>query len=222
MFEFHFDTRGELGIENTADLLKRFPRHSDRAINSALASEGYRMKGILQQAIAQGGVYGEWPKLNPHTGVLSRRRSKAGPTQTIKNYRMVWKGTKGNKKRVRQYKQVITSTRENPLLKFRGGIRYQVDKDLNLLAVGFVNARIRLIRMAQEHAEGFSTAITPKMRKMFFAMGFPVKKGRKFVTSPQRPLVRPVFRREKDNLQTNIKSKYLANLHRYMNGTEKA
>lgn len=216
MPEIYWDRRGEMAIENMAGLLRQFPEHAERAMASALSSEGYRLKNLLQKAVAEGGVDGGWPKLNPHTGVLSRRRSRGGGTQTVKNYRMVWRGPKGQKTRVRQYRQVMLSKKQKPLARLRGGIRYQVDRRDMSVVVGFVNTRVRLMQLARFHAEGFSTPITPRMRKMFFAMGFPVARDRKYVTTPARPLVGPVFVREREASLENVRTKYLENVRRYM------
>ena len=65
--EIYFDKRGELAIENIDELVERYPKWADRAINSALASEGFRLKGLIQQAIDSGGPENaSWKKLH-HT-----------------------------------------------------------------------------------------------------------------------------------------------------------
>jgi len=214
MLELIVDTRGEIILEDMFRVM--FPRYADRAIASALKSEGYRMRGILKEDIRTGGHGGSWDKLNPHTGVLSRRK-RSGRIMSIKNYRMVWKGPRGKKKRVRKYKGVMLSTRQNPLMKLRGAIRYKYDKDLEMVRIGFVNVSRRLLALVNLHAEGFETPITPKMRKMLFALGFPVKKNTQTLRSPERPLIGPAFEREQDNIIKNIRHKFLNNVIRYMN-----
>jgi hypothetical protein len=214
MFEIYFDIRGEVALEKMARV--SFPKYEDRAVASALKSEGYRMRGILKEDIRAGGHGGSWDKLNPHTGVLSRRK-RSGRIMSIKNYRMVWKGSRGQKKRVRKYKGVMLSTRQNPLTKLRGAIRYVYDDDLQMVSIGFVNVSRRLLALVRMHAEGFETRVTPKMRKMLFALGFPIKESTRVLIAPKRPLIEPAFEREEYNITKNVRNKILKNIMRYMN-----
>lgn len=214
MLELYLDQRGEIAIENMAALLKALPKEAERAKVSALKSEGWRLRELVKAAIRAGGPNGDkWEKLNPHTGVLSR--AKKG---SVKNYKMVWKGQKGSKKRVRQYKGFMLSTRSAPLSKLSGAVRYQYDDDLDMVSIGFIrNAGVSdgMLKLAGMHAKGFTTKITPKMRKMLFALGFPVKKSTTTLESPARPVIEPVFRQEQDDILANIERKFFSNLNRY-------
>lgn len=223
MLELYFDRRGEVALENLADLMDAFPQFAGRAIASAMRSEGYRLRGIMQDAIAGGGpgkkvalgTERSWPVLNPHTGVLAQSKRRI-TTKDFKNYKMVWKGKKGSKKRVAEYKQVILSTRQDPLLRLRGGIRYAYDPETQLLTVGFVNQPRKVLRWVHAQAEGYSVKVTPRMRKYFFAIGFPLKKTTTTLRVPPRPLVEPIFRAEKDQILANIRQKFTNNVLRYM------
>lgn len=217
MLEIHFDKRGETAIDNMADLMRAFPNYASRAVASALKSEGFQLKNVLQEDVRTGGHGGAWDKLNPHTGVLSRRK-RSGRVWSIKNYRMVWKGKKGSKKRARQYKEVMLSTRRNPLLRLRGGIRYVYDHQMKMVSIGFINASSRLLKLVKMHAEGYSTPVTPRLRKMLFALGFPLKKSTKVLRAPARPLIQPAFKREQHNVEARLKQKYINNVMRYMAG----
>ncbi|CCK81201.1 hypothetical protein [Desulfobacula toluolica] len=216
MLEIHLDERGELAIENISALLKAFPQYAERATASALKSEGYRLKGLIQEAIRGGGVDGGWDELNPHTGVLAR--AKRG---SVKNYRMVWKGRKGSKKRVRQYKEVMLSKKKAPLSKLAGAVRYEYDEDMQMVNIGFMQSAgvsDSMVRLARMHAKGYETRITPRMRKMLFALGFPVKKSTTTLKTPARPVIEPIFEQEKDNIMGNIERKFFRSLNRYLSG----
>jgi hypothetical protein len=215
MLEIYLDERGEVAIENMEILLKAFPQYADRAVASALKSEGYRLRNLIKAAIRAGGTDGKkWEKLNPHTGVLAR--AKKG---YVKNYKMVWKGQKGSKKRVRQYKEVMLSTRSAPLSKLAGAVRYNYDPADQMMSIGFIQSggvSPAMIKLAGMHAKGFQTNITPKMRKMLFALGFPVKKSTSKLESPARPVIEPVFRQEEGNIMQSIEDKFMSSILRYM------
>jgi hypothetical protein len=219
MLEFYIDDRGEAAIENIDDLLKLYPEYAKKAAESALKSEGFRLKQLIAAAIKKGGVNSSWAKLNPHTGVLSR--AKKG---FVKNFRLVWKGEKGSKRRARQYKQQMFSTRKNPLLKLAGAVRYKYYQDMALVSIGFFQSpgvSENMVKLAGMHAKGFETNITPHMRKMLFALGFPVKKSTTVLKTPARPVIEPVFESEKDNIMRNIEIKFFKAMDRYWNEGQK-
>lgn len=214
MLEIYLDRRGEIAVENMEALLKAFPQHAERAKASALKSEGWRLSGLVKEAIRRGGPEGHtWDKLNPHTGVLSR--AKKG---SIKNYKMAWKGQKGSKKRVRQYKDTILSTRSKPLLKLAGAVRYKYDKEMDMVSIGFIqHAGVSdgMLKLAGVQAKGFTTRITPRSRRMLFALGFPVKKSTTTLETPERPVIEPIFRQEEADILANIERKFFSNIDRY-------
>lgn len=215
MLEIYFDKRGELAIENLSALLKAFPQYAERAAASALKSEGYRLRDLIKDAIRRGGVDSEWSKLNPHTGVLAR--AKKG---SVKNYKMAWKGPKGSKRRVRQYKDVMLSTRLAPLSKLYGAVRYEYDDETQTMNIGFLQSAgvsAGMLKLARMHAQGFETPITPRMRKMLFALGFPIKKSTTTLKTPARPVIDPVFQQEKNNITRNLELKFFKSLERYWN-----
>jgi len=215
MLEIYLDERGDVAIENMEILLKAFPQYAERATASALKSEGYRLRNLVKAAIRARGVEGsKWENLNPHTGILGR--AKKG---YVKNYKMVWKGEKGSKKRARQYKDVMLSTKSAPLSKLAGAVRYDYDPNDQMMSIGFIQSggvSPAMIKLAGMHAKGFQTNITPKMRKMLFALGFPIKKTTSKLETPARPVIDPVFRQEEGNIMQNIEDKFMASILRYM------
>lgn len=217
VFEIHFDPRGEVYIENFFHLVKYFKTYANRAAASALSSEGFRLKNKLRQAIRDGGPEGhKWAVLNPHTGILSKSAGFGGFKTAVKNFRKVWKGQKGSKKRVNEYWQNKQSTRQKPFLKLAQGIRYELDQDQMGVVIGFVNANANFISIMKKHAAGYDTRVSPRMRKMAFALGFPLKKNTSVLKTPARPLIKPVFEEQKAATMENLDKKFFANIRRYM------
>lgn len=215
MLEIYLDSRGEAALENYSSIVRAFPRDAKRATASSMKSEGNRLRGLIKAAIQNKGLHGEWQDLNPHTGILGK--AKKG---TVKNFKLVWKGKKGNKRRVRQYKDVILSTRSNPLAKLAGAVRYSYNSDMQQVNIGFTESpqvSRKLIAFALRQAKGFETPITPKMRKLLFAVGFPIKKSTTSFKTPPRPVVGPVFEQEKNRISQNLERKFLESLQRYWN-----
>jgi hypothetical protein len=221
MLEIVIDKRGEIAIDNLEWLMDQFPGHARRAIASALKSEGFRLAQIIKMVIAGKGVDGTWPDLNPHTGVLSRKIGKGGKSQWVKNYRMVWRGERGKKYRVREYKSQILSSRKAPQAKIKNAIGYTYDEDTNSVDVSFQNGifrtkRDRLRFLMHLQSEGYSKVITPKMRKMLFALGFPVKKETTHLKTPKRESIQPVFEQQKHTIVKNLDAKFQSALDRYI------
>jgi len=194
--EIYLDTRGEAAIENFDDLARHFPKWADRAINSALSSEGYRVLGILKSAFPGGPPGHSWEKLHPYTMRLR------------KGYR--------NRQRKKTPKALTgTQRQKNPLSKFKGGLRYQVDKESKEISVGFVNASASFQRLLGKQAEGYSVPVTRQMQKLFFALGLPLAAGTDRLEVPGRDLINPVFHAEKEHIAQNLERKFFANLQRY-------
>lgn len=214
MIELHYDRRGEMAIDNMEDLIRLYPQFASRAIKSAMKSEGWRLKNAIQHFIRSRGE-GEWDDLNPHTGVLSRSKGRSGFRQWVKNTKMVWRGPKGNKKRVSTHKGVMLSTRQAPLAKWAGGIRYVYDDDTDSIQIGFINRNTIFEKLVKKHAEGFKVRLTPRARKFLFALGFPIKKETKSFEVPARPIIDPVFDKEQSKVFPNISAKFLKNIDRY-------
>jgi len=93
-----------------------------------------------------------------------------------------------------------------------------------LVSIGFFQSpgvSENMVKLAGMHAKGFETNITPHMRKMLFALGFPVKKSTTVLKTPARPVIEPVFESEKDNIMRNIEIKFFKAMDRYWNEGQK-
>jgi hypothetical protein len=223
MCELYFDKRGEVGMEECEKLFRMFPKFADRAVSSAFKSEGNRMRAIIKLAIQRGGPNGEWEKLNPHTPFMRKMHGQRWGNQWVKNWRSVWAGEKGHKKRVRQYRLVsamgVPSFRA--LQKMAGAVRYKYDPSDMLMSIGFLNDNRKMQEWAKHHAGGARIAITPRMRRLAFAMGMPLAKDTSEIKVPARPLVNPIFKKEEKNIRQNLQNKIYANVRRYVTGAEK-
>jgi hypothetical protein len=193
--EIWINTRGEFGIDNLDQLMAAFPKFASRAVNSALASEGHRLIGVMKKAIDAGGPAGaRWPEKHPFADILKRARKS-------------WV------KRPRAWNPAAKAAGK-PLLKFKGGIRYQVDKEMSLASIGFVNPRAGFERLIALASEGFDTPVTDRMRRLFFGVGQPLAAS--VIKSPARPLIGPVFAAEKGNIAANLERKFFEKLNQYM------
>jgi hypothetical protein len=213
MSEISINTKG---LEDFRDLCARFPDHADRAVKSALRSEGYRLQQIIKTAIQLGGpASGKWPVLHPHTlAIMAARRRQA---------RWAAKRAKGVKVRastVAKYRGHVEMDAGGigPLRKLAGATRYTYDDTTKTVTIGFLDPGKR--GLAQKHAAGYTQKVDRKMGKLLAAHGFPVKTGT-VLKIPPRPVVAPVFRMEEKNLIKNIHEKVANNIYRYLTGRDK-
>ena len=86
------------------------------------------------------------------------------------------------------------------------------------MTIGFLDQKKR--GLAKKQAEGFTNKVDSKMRKLLAANGFPVKEGT-VLKVPPRPVVAPVFAKEKANILKNVQIKSINNIYRYLTGKGK-
>ncbi len=215
MPEIFVDTKGEFGLDAWSELVGRFPEHANRAIASAVKSEGSRLQKILKIYIQLGGVGVYWPALHPHTlAILAARRRRA---------RWAAQAARGKKVRgstVVKYRghTEIQPGGVKPLRKLAGATRYYYDDTVKTVTVGFLNQKMR--GLGKMHAAGYTKTVDRRMGKLLAALGFPVRTGTTLKT-PARPVVGPVFEREKANIIKNVKTKTINNIYRYLTGGQK-
>jgi len=225
MAEFFVDTKGEFGLEAWGAMLARFPKHAERAVASGLRSEGSRLQRLIKLSIQRGGPPGQpWVPLHPHTHaiILARQRQARWARQESQS-KMV------DGKRV--YKKVRAATRQKysghresiatnvpPLRKLAGATRYYYDDVLKTVNIGFLDVKRRYI--AKMHAAGFTKTVDRRMGRLLAAYGFPVKTGT-VLRVPARPVVGPVFDREKATIRKNIQENTINNIYRYLTGKPK-
>ena len=211
--------------------LKREGQHHERATRSALASTGHYMQQAVKDAVLFDAPYLGWPDRNPNTGILNRRKRLKG---RVKNYALKWRGPRGSKRRVRQYwggryahdpsagfapgKRGMYGRRA--MGRLVGAVRYRKSTDGMRVRVGFLRSiNARATQLARQQAQGFTTRVTPRMRRMAFAMGFPLRKGTSVLRTPPRPWIGPVFRHERRALPRRFEQRYEKALARYRGDT---
>lgn len=189
--------------EQYKQILASAPERVSKATSSALKSEGWRIREVIKQSVKAGGHDTEkWKPLNPHTAIFNKARKAA---------------RKG--KRTKAKREITTTsmrlTRElsgggKALQRLASGATYQYHAGAQTVTVGFITARV--MSMMKKAAEGFKTTITPRMRRMAFAIGFPLRKGTTSFVSPPRPVVPQVFRAERPKMVSNVRDKVAANV----------
>jgi len=213
MPEIFIDTKGEFGLDAWAELMGRFPKYSDRAIASSLKSEGSRLQKIIKLSIQQGGP--GWPPLHPHTlaVMMARRRQGRWAAQEAKGKKV----RASTKQKYRGHIEMDPGS-VKPFRKLAGATRYYYDDSVKTVTIGFLDTKKRYL--AKKHAEGFTMTADRRMGKLLAAYGFPVKTGT-VLKVPARPVVGPVFEREKGNIKTNIQQSTVNNIYRYLTGRPK-
>ncbi len=225
MAEIFVSTLGEFGLDAWAELMARFPRFANRAIQSSLRYEGGRLQKIIKSSIIQGGAPGQpWPPLQPHTlAILAARRRQARWAAQKSKSRMI--------NGVRVYSKVRASTVAKyrghterdpggvkPLRKLAGATRYYYDDSIKTVTIGFLDQRNRGLGKMQ--AAGFTKTVDRRMGKLLAAFGFPVKTGT-VLRTPPRPIVGPIFDQERGNIIRNVQVNAVNNIYRYLTGRPK-
>jgi hypothetical protein len=216
MAEIYVGTKhGEFGIEEWKELIGRFPKHADRAIASAVRSEGHRMQQMIKMSIMLQGIFGlDLPPLHPHTYGIKKAKQR----ERRRNLK-IEKGVNVRKRRYPAGKHHEVDSGMKPLQRLAGSIRYTYDDSIKTATVGPLDPKWR--GLMKKHAAGYTTPIDNRMRKMMFAAGFPLSKGTIQLKVPPRPIVSKVFEKEKATIMKNVAEKALRNIYRYLTGKSK-
>lgn len=191
---------------------------------AALSSLGWHLKNVMQSAMRSGNA----------PGVSWAERSRMHQAR-----RLEWlKGGRKNAKLKKYVGNVRQKSGQNLFARWKGGagtwrgqtamggrlvnaIRYKRTGPLRV-EMGAVTPRTAMYLAAVQGAQrGVPGAfryrgrqpITPAMRRMFWAAGIPLRKGKTVLEQPKRPLVYPVFRAEEAHFLPYIERKiaeYLA------------
>jgi hypothetical protein len=202
--------QGEIGLEDYQNLLALFPSYADRAIASALRSEGYRLQQVIKTAIQTGGPEGaKWPKLSAHTLMIQRfvRLYKGRQARKAKGKRVKgWRDTE---------RHMEMAANKFPLQKLAGASRYFYNPGEKLVTIGFLDPRKR--GLAKMHAQGFEIDVSSeRSRRLHFAARMPLKKGTTKLRVPPRPVVSVIFEREGKQIRQNVYEKVFSNIGRYL------
>jgi len=203
---------GEIGLEDYQNLLALFPNYADRAIASALRSEGYRLQQVIKRSIQLGGPEGgSWPKLHPHTLMIQRFvRLYRGRQRRV----LAGKKVRGWRDKERHME---IQAGKHPLQKLAGATRYFYNKGEKMVTVGFLASQARWL--AKRHAQGFEIDVSSeRARRFHFATRMPLARGTTKLKVPPRPVVSVVFEREGRQIRQNVYGKVFANVGRYLAG----
>ena len=201
---------GEIGLEDYRNLLALFPTYADRAIASALRSEGFRLQKEIKRSIQLGGPEGaKWPKLHPHTLMIQRFvRLYRGRQRRI----LAGKKVRGWRDSERHMEM---QANKHPLQKLAGATRYFYNKGEKMVTVGFLASQARWL--AKRHAQGFEIDVSgERSRRFHFAARMPLAKGTTKLKVPPRPVVSVIFEREGRQIRQNVYEKVFANVGRYL------
>jgi len=188
-------------LEQFRRIVADAPAVAKSATGSALKSEGWRIREVIKASVLGGGhPTAPFPALNPHTAAFNRARKAARRGKRMKRERGGIKTT--------GMRLAMELSLAKPLKKLASGARYQYFSESQTVTIGFISARVMFLM--KKAAEGFRTAITPKMRRMAFAIGFPLRGGTTRFSAPARPVVPPVFRAERERMTENVRDKVAA------------
>ncbi|MBF0410930.1 MAG: hypothetical protein HQM10_26530 [Candidatus Riflebacteria bacterium] len=119
------------------------------------------------------------------------------------NDRVYKKKNKGN----------FTNELRAPFKKLINFVRSRIDAHIGKATIGFYKnegegePNSQLENIMKQQAAGYTTQITERMRRFFFAIGFPT--GANTLTTPARPWFQPVYNAIKDQIITHFNEKFL-------------
>jgi hypothetical protein len=199
--------------EQYSRILASAPEKVDKATASALKSEGWRIREVIKQSVEAGGHAGDkWEALNPHTAIFNKARKAAR------------KGKRIRRKKARVTTTSMRLTQElsgggKALQRLASGATYQYHAGAQTVTVGFISAKV--MSLMKKAAAGFKTVVTPRMRRMAFAIGFPLRKGTTTLVTPPRSVVPQVFKAERPKMVSNVRDKVAAKIIGHMVGKAK-
>jgi hypothetical protein len=179
--DFKFDLKA---VSDTTKELMVLPGIFTRGRISALKAVGYYVQQRMKYVDTS-------PVLNPLTLRLRLAVDRFGNRKTWKNYKLVWKGEKGKKKRVREYRAMVTGTTSNAdaLARIKNAMRYEVDPEGTKVRIGAVRREKKIRSLLVYHSEQHMTPITARKRRFLFAMRIPVKKSTSVFVTPARDII---------------------------------
>lgn len=199
----HIDLKEDGTAAVIADLKKITGKTGERASQSALKSCGY----FLQQKLKEYGRKGSasrWGRLNPHSRILNKRSKTKPYAKQSKHYRTGYK--KGKVK-------PIVSRNLKPLSRMVNAPRYVANGDT--VEVGFVGNARSAAGMMSSMAVPAGIRVTPKMRRYFWGIGFPLRKETTWLYRRSRPWVKPVYEANKMAVEMRYEDKFIKALEKY-------
>lgn len=168
---------------------KRNPYYMDKAVKSA----GWWMRKEIKAGIKSGAPGGEpYDKYSKVT--------KSGRLEAMRGRGKIKSG-----KRYRAPRRYWLKKQHKPMGKLYTATRYRFYKDSHRALVGWINRSAERIGTIQE--EGKKIRITPAMRRFYFAAGFALSKGKKYIEIPARPTIDPEYEENAKKIPEYIEDK---------------
>lgn len=195
------DPRGTLvRIDDAAaPALARLARMFPAAFGRALGHLGSLIRGLIREAMEQGGPEGRaWPERARMTrlnrmGVLKSGRAAKTLDRWVRSKRLqlsVFDPEAGGR------------PSRNAFGRLGGAVRYRLEKAKLQVQIGWLNASAarygRAVAIGGRGTRGVfqyrgRQPVTPQMRKAFWAAGVPLAADTRFIGQEERPLIKPVF-----------------------------
>lgn len=170
-------------IINTASpFLKYAAREIPKETRKAVKSAGWWMQQEIKKGIASGAPGGQPYAAFSGLPKLSRVSKKSG-----------------------KYVKMRRRTGKKPLGRLGSAIRYKFYSDSIRTIVGWISPSAE--KLGQLHEKGGETPITSKMRKLFYASGIGLSRGKTSIKIPRRPTIGPEYERKGPQVPGYIEKK---------------
>ena len=178
------------------ELTERWPKRTKWAMKETMAMTGGHIRKKVRTFIERGGA--AWPPLAPTTRHLKGRRARS-PLQAMAQL-VRFKAVGGKNPRVRI--GFFTATK-------RGNAAWN-RRERGRFKAFFGGTPAA---MAKKHEYGKRYRITRSKRRQLLVSAIatgmkPLKKSTKFITVPKRPMIGPVFRREKNDIPKYVARRF--------------
>ncbi len=193
-------------IDTASPFVKMVARDFPKSIQRGLKSTGWWMQQEIKAGIRSGAPGGQ------RYEAFSKIKNLSNTYDTIKLNRLSKKTGKQKFVRSRHIinEMVREKGRHSPLGRLVNAVGYQYYTDGQRVIVGWLSASA--IDIGTKLEQGFTTSVTPKMRKMFIASG--LKLGKSVIKTPKRETYGPIYQAKQAAAGQYFESK----LYQYIQG----
>jgi len=180
-----------------AYLARTFPKEFNRALRHV----GWWLHKELKEACLQGGPPGHrWPALS----LMQRGRwFENYKTETMRE--IVSDATGDERKALAKSLRRMRSLTPWPFGELVRAIGYKHEPEKQRVRIGWLSKAAA--RRGAELQKGFETAVTPKMRRFWWAADAPLAKETRILRTPARPLFEPMFRAKEREIHERIENR---------------
>jgi hypothetical protein len=152
--------------DEATPFIKRVAKETPKYIDRVIQSTGKMMKKEIQAGIESGAPGGQ--SYQEFSGLPKLTRQRKGGFVRVRR--------RANKK---------------PLGRLKQAVRYKMYKDSHRVIIGWISKSAE--ELGTIHETGKMVAITPKMRRLFFAAGIGLSNGKSQIAIPRRPTIGPEY-----------------------------